>query len=460
MDKSDIKKSDYLQILERIESLVETAFNMSVQLSVCGIYQTIMSESVVAYKMIMDAAWLHRKYAFVGEDNDVDCEYWQNQMKNLSFKVESFYEDKRFNKSVSRWTYITINHPDDELDLFYNKEEERDTTLQIALNNYAFDCIQRMEQRQKVTPDDINKVVEDEINKIKADNLKSDCDNMPDYIYEYASLTHKAIWKVMYALNYLKNTRDIHLIRDYKFEEYAITLINDNQEAIVDAISQISLSIEQLPVIVRQEYVQKMIDDKNEKLYNQYSHELIDSFFDTIIEKKAYKGYHLILKYTNCLPLNYANLGRYLYGMHSGAKHNTAKELLIELCAIAYMKIYGFEETGKQIQINQLPLPSTLNNERSQEYFKKAIDKGYMTLNNGKFNWIGVQDRGKPSQLAYFLGRVFEYQHSANGNIGKHFPEEDLNSLFDQKRLYSLLTQVHDAKRIQKWREKIDELFL
>lgn len=107
----------------------------------------------------------------------------------------------------------------------------------------------------------------------------------------------------------------------------------------------------------------------------------------------------------------------------------------------------------------RLPLPKVLNTDRAQTYFQKAIDKRYMKLENGLFSWIGVGGKGINSQLAYFCGRVFEYRHSTTCNIGTEFPEEELNALFGVKRLYSLLTQVHNAQKTQKWRRIIDEMF-
>ena len=107
----------------------------------------------------------------------------------------------------------------------------------------------------------------------------------------------------------------------------------------------------------------------------------------------------------------------------------------------------------------RLPLPKVLNTDRAQTYFRNAIDKGYMKLENGQFSWIGIGGKGTNSQLAYFCGRVFEYRHSTTCNIGTEFPEEELNALFGVKRLYSLLTQVHNAQKTQKWRRSIDEMF-
>lgn len=106
-----------------------------------------------------------------------------------------------------------------------------------------------------------------------------------------------------------------------------------------------------------------------------------------------------------------------------------------------------------------LPIPIALNTKRAQCYFRKAIEKGYMKVENGFFSWIGVGLKGKKSQLAYFCGLVFEYKNSINGNVGREFPENELNVLFGEKRLYSLLVQVYNAQKPQKWRVLIDELF-
>jgi len=111
----------------------------------------------------------------------------------------------------------------------------------------------------------------------------------------------------------------------------------------------------------------------------------------------------------------------------------------------------------------RIPLPKTINTERAQTYFQKAVDKGYMKFNNGQFVWIGVKKKpnGTPniSELAYFLGKVYEYKHSVSGNIGKRFPEDELNSLFGKTKLYNRLVQVHNAMSIQAWRQPIDDLF-
>lgn len=107
----------------------------------------------------------------------------------------------------------------------------------------------------------------------------------------------------------------------------------------------------------------------------------------------------------------------------------------------------------------RLPLTGLLDIESAHTYFHKAIDKGLLKLENGKFSWIQIGNRGGKSQLAYFCGKVYGYKHSINGNVGTSFPEEDLNALFGIKRMQSLLQQVYKATNKQSWRQKIDELF-
>ena len=107
----------------------------------------------------------------------------------------------------------------------------------------------------------------------------------------------------------------------------------------------------------------------------------------------------------------------------------------------------------------RLPLPKSLDTQRAKTYFQKAIDNGLLKLENGKFSWIQIGNRGGKSQLAYFCGKVYGYKHSINGNVGTSFPEEDLNALFGIKRMQSLLQQIYKATNKQSWRQKIDELF-
>ena len=118
---------------------------------------------------------------------------------------------------------------------------------------------------------------------------------------------------------------------------------------------------------------------------------------------------------------------------------------------------------GKDMEVdgndNDNSLPKELDTARARKYFHKAIERGYMREENGRFRWIGTDNRGNRSELAYFLGKVFGYVHTSTGNAGENFPEESLGKLFGVTRLYSLLTQVYNAQKPQRWRAMIDELF-
>jgi hypothetical protein len=78
---------------------------------------------------------------------------------------------------------------------------------------------------------------------------------------------------------------------------------------------------------------------------------------------------------------------------------------------------------------------------------------------DGKYRWIGTNDKGNTSELAYFLGKIYNYRYSLSGNVGENFPEDSLNALFGVSRLYSSLSQVYNAKKEQRWRSLIDEIF-
>ncbi len=107
-----------------------------------------------------------------------------------------------------------------------------------------------------------------------------------------------------------------------------------------------------------------------------------------------------------------------------------------------------------------IKLPKDLDTPRAREAFAKAMEKQYLEpLDDGKYRWIGTDDNGTKAELAYFLGRVYNYKHTFNGNAGENFPEESLNELFGEKRLYTSLTQVYNAQKPQRWRSLIDALF-
>jgi len=131
------------------------------------------------------------------------------------------------------------------------------------------------------------------------------------------------------------------------------------------------------------------------------------------------------------------------------------QELYEVFAAILLIEKYGVEKTGDGIR-----LPKELDTPKARKYFAKAIELQYMeATENGRFRWIGTGNKANTSELAYFLGKVYNYQYTFDGNAGENFPEESLNALFGVKRLYSLLTQVYNAQKPQRWRSMIDAMF-
>lgn len=108
---------------------------------------------------------------------------------------------------------------------------------------------------------------------------------------------------------------------------------------------------------------------------------------------------------------------------------------------------------------NGIQLPKDLDTPKARKYFALAIEKQYMTIDNGKYRWIGTCKITNNSELSYFLGKIYNYVHTDNGNAGMSFPQESLNNLFGVKRLYQSLTQVYNAKKKQPWRSRIDAMF-
>lgn len=121
--------------------------------------------------------------------------------------------------------------------------------------------------------------------------------------------------------------------------------------------------------------------------------------------------------------------------------------------------LYQQSEKGGQDN-DSFHLPKGLDTPRARKAFAKAMEKKYMeAADDGKYRWKGTGDKANTSELAYFLGRVYNYKHSLYGNVGANFPEDSLNELFGVTRLYSSLTQVYNAKRKQRWRSLIDDIF-
>ena len=108
----------------------------------------------------------------------------------------------------------------------------------------------------------------------------------------------------------------------------------------------------------------------------------------------------------------------------------------------------------------QFKLPKELDTPKARIFFFKAIQLQYMEITDeGKCRWTGTGNKANTSELAYFLGKVYNYKYTITGNAGENFPEDSLNELFGVKRLYSSLTQVYNAQKPQRWRAIIDDMF-
>jgi hypothetical protein len=132
------------------------------------------------------------------------------------------------------------------------------------------------------------------------------------------------------------------------------------------------------------------------------------------------------------------------------------QELYEVYTAILLLNKYG----TKLKDTKGIVLPKDLDTPRAREAFAKAIEKNYMeAVDGGKYRWIGTSGKPNTSELAYFLGLVYNYKYTLYGNAGESFPGDSLNELFGVTRLYSSLTQVYNAKKKQRWRSLIDDIF-
>ena len=132
----------------------------------------------------------------------------------------------------------------------------------------------------------------------------------------------------------------------------------------------------------------------------------------------------------------------------------------LKILAIWMLTLEWLEQHAGANGGEDIVLPKGIDTSRAKEAFKKAIEKNYMeAIDDEKYRWIGTGKKASTSELAYFLGKVYNCKPTVNGNKGEAFPEDSLNELFGVTRLYSSLSQVYNAKRKQRWRSLIDDLF-
>ena len=134
---------------------------------------------------------------------------------------------------------------------------------------------------------------------------------------------------------------------------------------------------------------------------------------------------------------------------------NNIENAIKMLCEVYCWKFDGAK------YVPNIQLPEHIQVNKAQEAFAKAIGKGWMKKrSDGGYIWLGTDGKGKKAQLAYLCAKIYGYKYSPNnGNKGNNVPYEDLERLFEVKRLDRAVPQAFEAKKPQLWRETIDEIF-
>lgn len=101
---------------------------------------------------------------------------------------------------------------------------------------------------------------------------------------------------------------------------------------------------------------------------------------------------------------------------------------------------------------------------RAKQCFRKAVEKRWMTFENGKYSWCGVKPKpsGKPnkSELAYFLSKVYGFEYKDGNNCGAKLPAAELNNYFGfNKSVTDTLLQLYRRNNEQPYRSFIDDFF-
>ncbi|MCH5222245.1 MAG: hypothetical protein J1F05_08000 [Muribaculaceae bacterium] len=104
---------------------------------------------------------------------------------------------------------------------------------------------------------------------------------------------------------------------------------------------------------------------------------------------------------------------------------------------------------------------SIIKTDRAVKYFAKAIQNGFMEPTTKGYRWLYGGERGGKARLAYFLVKVY---CPARTDTLQAEEIRQLERAFNTKpRLDRAMQQNVDtgkSQAVQKWREKIDELFL
>lgn len=111
-------------------------------------------------------------------------------------------------------------------------------------------------------------------------------------------------------------------------------------------------------------------------------------------------------------------------------------------------------DTANETTVTLPTLPEELNTDRVRKYFTRAVGYGYMRPTDNGYKWEFGGKRGALARLGYFL-----YKTLCPTNT-EQIPQQAVNRLFGVCRIDSAISQVHNAKKPQKWLAEIDKLFI
>lgn len=124
--------------------------------------------------------------------------------------------------------------------------------------------------------------------------------------------------------------------------------------------------------------------------------------------------------------------------------------------AMGVIEAYKEKMEEKEIP-EQAPKPTNTKSqqeeltEREKQYYEKAITQGMAIKTDSGYKWLYCS--GSKVSLVYFLSKVF----CPKGV--EQIPFKRLNNLWGVSRLDSVNDQLANAKKPQRWRQHIDNLF-
>ena len=124
--------------------------------------------------------------------------------------------------------------------------------------------------------------------------------------------------------------------------------------------------------------------------------------------------------------------------------------------AMGVIEAYKEKMEEKEIP-EQAPKPTNTKSqqeeltEREKQYYEKAITQGMAIKTDSGYKWLYCS--GSKVSLVYFLSKVF----CPKGV--EQIPFKRLNNLWGVSRLDSANDQLANAKKPQRWRQHIDNLF-